>query len=92
MAKPLPIGQPSGWTPERERDHFMLCPVSGEMLDMRRLDQALAHWHDGPEPQAGGCYPGQSRSRRAFTRADEPQPARLAMKQFLPMVTNLLRS
>lgn len=51
MAKPLPIGQPIGWTPERESDHFMLCPVCGEMLDMRRLDQALAHWHDGPQTE-----------------------------------------
>lgn len=42
------VGKPDGW----ESDHFMLCPVCGEMLDMRRLDQALAHWHDRPEPEA----------------------------------------
>lgn len=42
------IGEPDGWAPARESDHFMLCPVCGGMVDMRRLDQALAHWHDGP--------------------------------------------
>ena len=45
---PRIIGRPDGWVPERESDHFMLCPVCGRMLDMRRLDQALAHWHEGP--------------------------------------------
>lgn len=46
---PLIVCKPDGWKPEREADHFMLYPVCGEMVDMRRLEQALEHWHNGPE-------------------------------------------
>lgn len=43
------IGEPRGWTPLTELEHFMQCPVCGEMLDCRDLAQALKHWHDGPK-------------------------------------------
>jgi hypothetical protein len=43
-----------------ETDHFMRCPGCGQWFDMRKLDQALAHLHDGefeisegPTPPAG---------------------------------------
>ena len=53
----------SGFDPdgvaETEADHFGNCPVCGAYLDMRDLDQVLAHVHDaeieigeGPEPEA----------------------------------------
>lgn len=45
---PRIIGRPDGWVPERESDHFMLCPVCGGKLDCRDLSQVLKHWHDGP--------------------------------------------
>jgi hypothetical protein len=42
-----------------EADHFGNCPVCGAYIDMRDLDQVLAHAHDaeieigeGPEPPA----------------------------------------
>jgi hypothetical protein len=37
------IGQPSGWTPEAEADHFVQCPGCGEWVDMRDLGMALQH-------------------------------------------------
>lgn len=49
MANHLPIGPPDGWTPWSEDDHKMFCPVSGEMLDMRRIESWAPHWHDGPQ-------------------------------------------
>lgn len=42
------IGEPDGWTPSSEADHFIECPVCKERLDMRDLGQALDHWHEGP--------------------------------------------
>lgn len=41
-------GLPLGWKPESELDHFMKCPVCGEVFDMRNLGQAMEHIHDGP--------------------------------------------
>jgi hypothetical protein len=44
---------------QTEADHFGSCPVCGAYLDMRDLDQVLAHVHDaeieigeGPESPA----------------------------------------
>jgi hypothetical protein len=42
------IGRPEGWTPETEEDHFTVCPVCKQRLDMRDLGQVLDHWHGGP--------------------------------------------
>ena len=42
-------GLPLGWKPESELDHFMKCPVCGEVFDMRKLEQAIMHIHEGPE-------------------------------------------
>jgi hypothetical protein len=42
-------GKPSGWTPKTELEHFMTCPVCGEVFDCRKLEQAIMHMHDGPE-------------------------------------------
>lgn len=44
------VGEPDGWTPITELEHFMRCPVCGETLDCRDLGRALKHWHDGPPP------------------------------------------
>ncbi|WP_192859598.1 hypothetical protein [Bradyrhizobium sp. DOA9] len=38
-------GKPLGWTPRDEREHFIRCPVCGEMLDMRDLSEVLEHLH-----------------------------------------------
>lgn len=46
MSKP---GKPLDWTPQSEMDHFMKCPVCGEIFDVRKLEQAIMHIHDGPE-------------------------------------------
>lgn len=37
------IGQPKGWVPESEADHFMQCPACGEWIDCRDLGMALQH-------------------------------------------------
>jgi hypothetical protein len=42
-------GKPLGWTPRREEDHFMRCPVCHKWFDMRDLRDAFEHWHDGPD-------------------------------------------
>lgn len=42
-------GQPKGWTPKTELEHFMQCPVCQKFFDMRDLSAALDHWHDGPD-------------------------------------------
>jgi hypothetical protein len=54
--KPLPgdiIGEPHGWTPAGEADHFMRCPDCGEVFDTRDLGQVFDHIHDGPEAKSG---------------------------------------
>ena len=38
-------GKPLGWTPRDEREHFIRCPVCGQMLDMRYLGEVLDHLH-----------------------------------------------
>ena len=44
------IGNPAGWAPNGDLEHFMECPVCFKLFDMRDLDQIFAHWHgDGPE-------------------------------------------
>ncbi|MEH2508718.1 hypothetical protein V1291_000072 [Nitrobacteraceae bacterium AZCC 1564] len=45
--KPSP-GQPTGWQPQTELEHFMQCPVRGEWFDVRDLEKVLEHWHEGP--------------------------------------------
>jgi hypothetical protein len=37
------IGQPNGWKPESDADHFMKCPACGGWFDMRDLGQVLEH-------------------------------------------------
>jgi hypothetical protein len=37
------IGQPNGWTPESEADHFMRCPGCGEWIDCRDLGMVFQH-------------------------------------------------
>jgi hypothetical protein len=37
------IGKPSGWTPENDLDHFMVCPGCGAVIDMRDLGIAFQH-------------------------------------------------
>jgi hypothetical protein len=44
--KPSP-GQPTGWQPQTELDHFMQCPVCRRFFDMRDLMAVLDHWHEG---------------------------------------------
>ena len=48
-------------TANTEADHFSNCPLCGAFIDMRDLDQVLAHVHDaeieigdGPEPPRDG--------------------------------------
>ena len=36
-----------------EARHFMLCGKCGGSLDMRDLDQVIAHEHDGPHEALG---------------------------------------
>lgn len=36
-------GQPDGWIPETEADHFCVCPGCGALIDMRDLGMALEH-------------------------------------------------
>jgi hypothetical protein len=43
------IGKPIGRQPISDADHFMVCPVCGEIFDMRDPGQAFEHLHDGPE-------------------------------------------
>jgi hypothetical protein len=45
-------GKSLGWTPQREQDHFMRCPVCHKWFDMRDLRDAFEHMHDGPEIEA----------------------------------------
>lgn len=42
------IGQPDGWTPENEADHFMVCPGCGALIDCRDLGVVMAHSGDLP--------------------------------------------
>jgi hypothetical protein len=42
------IGEPKGWTPESEADHFMKCQDCGGWIDMR--DLGMVFEHDGPLP------------------------------------------
>lgn len=42
------IGRPADGI---EDDDFMVCPACGVRFDMRKLDDALDHWHDGTEVQ-----------------------------------------
>jgi hypothetical protein len=44
------IGQPNGWVPESEADHFMQCPGCGGWFDMRDLGWALEHAGPLPHP------------------------------------------
>jgi hypothetical protein len=37
------IGEPIGWTPESEVDHYCICPGCGATIDMRDLEMALQH-------------------------------------------------
>lgn len=46
MSKP---GKPFRWTPQTELDHLMRCPVCHKWFDMRKLEEAFEHMHDGPE-------------------------------------------
>ncbi|TWB66650.1 hypothetical protein [Bradyrhizobium sacchari] len=39
-------GKPSGsWRPQCEADHYIRCPICGELLDMRDLGEVLDHLH-----------------------------------------------
>ena len=37
------IGEPVGWTPETDTDHYCVCPGCGALVDMRDLGMALQH-------------------------------------------------
>jgi hypothetical protein len=40
-------GQPTGWKPQTELEHFMQCPVCQKFFDMRKLDEVMEHVHGG---------------------------------------------
>lgn len=40
-------GQPKGWKPKTELEHFMECPVCHEVFDMRDPDNIAKHLHGG---------------------------------------------
>ena len=44
---PRIVGKPDRLTPQNDLEHFMRCPVCGVVFDMRRLDKAFEHLHDG---------------------------------------------
>jgi hypothetical protein len=44
------FGQPKGWVPESEFDHFMQCPACGGWIDMRDLGMVLEHAGPLPHP------------------------------------------
>jgi hypothetical protein len=46
MSKP---GKPFRWTPQTEQDHFIRCPICHKWFDMRKLEEAFEHVHDGVE-------------------------------------------
>jgi hypothetical protein len=46
MSKP---GEPFRWTPQTEQDHFIRCPICHKWFDMRKLEEAFEHVHDGVE-------------------------------------------
>lgn len=46
------IGQPKGWIPESEADHYTQCPGCKEWIDMR--DLGMAFQHAGPLPHGPG--------------------------------------
>jgi hypothetical protein len=37
------IGKRRGGDPKDEREHFIKCPACGRWIDMRHLDDVLAH-------------------------------------------------
>ncbi len=43
-------GQPSGWVPASEADHFVQCPGCGAWVDMRDLGMVLDHARPLPHP------------------------------------------
>jgi len=43
-------GERVGGDPEREEDHFMLCPECGQAFDMRNLGEVLHHHEPGHDP------------------------------------------
>src|ERR1700730_15173191 len=36
-------GEPIGWTPKSEEDHFCFCPICGWRFDMRDLGEVFDH-------------------------------------------------
>ncbi len=50
--RPRP-GQPNGWTPESEADHFMQCPECGCWFDMRDMEIVFKHAGPLPHPNSG---------------------------------------
>ena len=38
-------GRPDGWIPDSELDYFVVCPGCGQLVDMRDINQAMAHTH-----------------------------------------------
>jgi hypothetical protein len=40
-------GQPRGWKPKTELEHFMECPVCHQWFDMRDPDNIAKHIHGG---------------------------------------------
>lgn len=42
-------GEPDGWIPQTELEHFMYCPACHQWFDMRDLANVGLHWHEGPE-------------------------------------------
>jgi hypothetical protein len=42
---------------QKEMDHFGNCPVCGALIDMRDLDQVLAHTHGAAIEVASGDEP-----------------------------------
>jgi hypothetical protein len=37
------VGEPAGWEPQSEADHYCVCPGCGALIDMRNLGMAFDH-------------------------------------------------
>ncbi|RWL42262.1 MAG: hypothetical protein EOR60_26160 [Mesorhizobium sp.] len=41
------VGRRHGGEPVKESDHFLLCPICGQAIDLRDLRQVI--WHQRPD-------------------------------------------
>lgn len=48
----MSAGKRVGGEPENEADHFITCPVCGQTIDMRDLEEVLRHEQPGHEARA----------------------------------------